>query len=374
MGDGEDKRRIAHHRSKMIIEASRAGAENTMIDQSLPLIDLHRHLDGNVRLDTILDLGRQHNLPLPAWDLEGLRPHVQVIDYPTGGATMPGVMAFIAKFKWMTEVLVDSDACRRVTYENVQDAQREGLDYVELRFSPYFMAETHGLDPAGVTEAVVDGVTTGSRDFSIKANLIGIISRTYGPEASRQELEALLRQRDHIAALDLAGDEANWSGELFVELFRQARDVGWQVTVHAGEAAGPESIWQALHGLGATRIGHAVEAINDPALMDYMFKHRIGIETNLTSNVQTSTVSDYASHPARQFLERGLLVTLNTDDPGISGIDLRHEYDVAAPAAGLSQEQITQAQRNALTIAFLSALEKQALLAAKASSATIVTL
>ncbi|HSR28933.1 MAG TPA: adenosine deaminase, partial [Anaerolineae bacterium] len=84
-----------------------------MIDPSLPLINLHRHLDGNVRLDTILDLGRQHNLPLPAWDLEGLRPHVQVIDFPTGGASMPGVMAFIAKFKWMTEVLVNSDACRR---------------------------------------------------------------------------------------------------------------------------------------------------------------------------------------------------------------------------------------------------------------------
>lgn len=345
-----------------------------MIDPSLPLIDLHRHLDGNVRLDTILDLGRQHNLPLPAWDLEGLRPHVQVIDFPTGGASMPGVMAFIAKFKWMTEVLVNSDACRRIAYENVQDAQREGLDYVELRFSPYFMAETHGLDPADVTEAVVDGVKSGTRDFSVKTNLIGIISRTYGPEASQKELEALLQQRDHIVALDLAGDEANWSGELFIEHFQKARDAGWQITVHAGEAAGPESIWQALHGLGATRIGHAVVAIHDPALMDYMFEQQIGIETSLTSNVQTSTVPDYASHPARQFLERGLLVTLNTDDPGISGIDLGHEYKVAAPAAGLSQEQITRAQRNALTIAFLTAHEKEALLAAKGSSGTIDTL
>jgi adenosine deaminase len=99
--------------------------------------------------------------------------------------------------------------------------------------------------------------------------------------------------------------------------------------------------------------------------MDYMAKHRIGIETSLTSNVQTSTVPDYASHPARRFLERGMLVTLNTDDPGISAIDLRHEYEVAAPAAGLSPEQIRQAQRNALAVAFLPEEEKQALLAAK---------
>jgi adenosine deaminase len=336
-----------------------------MIDPTWPLIDLHRHLDGNVRLETILDLGRRHNLPLPALDIEGLRPHVQVVDPPSGSATTSGVMAFIAKFKWMTDVLVDYGACRRVVYENVEDSQREGIDYVELRFSPWFMAETHGLDPEGVVEAVADGAEAGARELGARVKLIGIISRTYGPDAGRQELEALLRHRDRIVALDLAGDEANWPGELFVEHFRQARDAGWQITVHAGESAGPESIWQALRDLGATRIGHAVTAIEDPALMDYMAKHRIGIETSLTSNVQTSTVPDYASHPARRFLERGMLVTLNTDDPGISAIDLRHEYEVAAPAAGLSPEQIRQAQRNALAVAFLPEEEKQALLAAK---------
>jgi adenosine deaminase len=334
-----------------------------MIDLDLPLIELHRHLDGNVRLETILDLGRQHHLPLPAWDVEGLRPHVQVIDASSSGVSMPGVMAFIAKFEWMIRVLVDYDACRRVAYENVEDARREGIDYVELRFSPWFMAETHGLDPAGVVEAVADGVEAGARDFAIQVKLVGIISRTYGPDAGWRELNALLHQRDRLVALDLAGDEANRPGELFVEHFRRARDAGWQITVHAGESAGPQSIWQALRELGAARIGHAVAAIRDPALMDYMVEHRIGIETSLTSNVQTSTVPNYGSHPARQFLERGLLVTLNTDDPGISGIDLRHEYEVAAPAAGLTPAQIGQTQRNALAVAFLSAEERAALVA-----------
>jgi adenosine deaminase len=138
-----------------------------------------------------------------------------------------------------------------------------------------------------------------------------------------------------------------------------------QVTVHAGESAGPASIWQAVCGLGATRIGHAVSASQDPALLDYLSDHRIGIEVSLTSNVQTRTVPDYASHPARHMLERGLLVTLNTDDPGISHIDLRHEYDVAAPAAGLTPEQIRQVQQNALAVAFLSDDERQDLLAAQ---------
>ena len=137
--------------------------------------------------------------------------------------------------------------------------------------------------------------------------------------------------------------------------------MGWRITIHAGESAGPESIWQALRQLGAERIGHAVTAVKDPALMDYMAEHRIGIEANLTSNVQTCTVPDYASHPARRFLEQGLLVTLNTDDPGISAIDLRHEYEIAAPAAGLNLEQIQQAQCNALSVAFLTKDERQEL-------------
>jgi adenosine deaminase len=336
-----------------------------MIDPGLPLIDLHRHLDGNVRLETILALGRRHNVALPAWDLEDLRPHVQVIGGQPDSVAVPGVMAFIARFKWMTAVLVDYDACRRVAYENVEDALREGIDYIELRFSPWFMAETHGLDPTGVVEAVADGVEAGARDFQVKVKLIGIISRTYGTQAGWGELEALLQHRDRLVALDLAGDEANWPGELFVEHFRRARDAGWQITVHAGESDGPESVWQAIRGLGATRIGHAVTAIEDPVLIEYLAEYRIGVESSLTSNVQTSTVPDYGSHPIRRFVERGLLVTLNTDDPGISAIDLCHEYEVAAPAAGLTAEQIGQVQRNALEAAFLSAEERQALVASR---------
>ncbi|MEZ0394920.1 MAG: adenosine deaminase [Anaerolineales bacterium] len=326
-----------------------------MIDSRLPLVELHRHLDGAVRLETILDLGRRYNLPLPAFDLEGLRPHVQVTE------PQPGVMAFIAKFRWMTAVMVDDEAVRRIAYENVADLKNEGLDYAELRFSPWFMAEANRLDPQAVTEAVVDGTAAGERDFGVRVNLIGILSRTYGPEAARRELEALLTQRDHITALDLAGDEANFPADWFRDHFRRARDAGWRITVHAGESAGPESIWSALHNLGAERLGHAIRAAEDPALLDYLAERGIGIESCLTSNVQTSCVPDYASHPLKKFLERGLLASLNTDDPGISAITLPYEYNVAAPQAGLTAEQIRQAQINALETAFLSSEEKHAL-------------
>ena len=300
-------------------------------------------------------MARQHDIALPATDVEGLRPHVQATDL------QPGVMAFIAKFKWPLAVLVDYEACRRVAYENVEDARNDGIDYIELRFSPWFMAETHGLKPAGVVEAVVDGVAAGRTDFGVAVNLIGILSRTYGSAVATQELNALASQQAHIRALDLAGDEANYPGKWFRMQFRRARELGWHATVHAGEAAGPESIWQAIQELGAERIGHALRAVDDQELMEYMAEHAIGIESCLTSNVQTSSVADYSAHPLRRFLEKGIPATINTDDPGISGIDLHYEYDSAAPRAGLTVEQIHLAQENGLKVAFLTSEEKEAL-------------
>ena len=327
-----------------------------MRNPEFPLIDLHRHLDGNVRLETILDLGIKHNLTLPSFDLEGLRPHVQV------STPQPGVMAFISKFKWMVGVLVDYDACRRVAYENVIDACNEGIDYIELRFSPWFMAESFQLDPSRVVEAIVDGVQQGREETEILVNIIGIISRTYGTEVGWKELEALLSQKDHLVGLDLAGDEVNFPAKLFEEHFKKGRDAGWQITVHAGESDGPNSVWQALENLGATRIGHALSIEDDPRLCDYILEHKIGIEANLTSNLQTTSIPDLISHPLKSWLERGLLATINTDDPGISGIDLIHEFEVAAPAAGLSEKLIHKAQQNSLEISFLSQAEKKLLL------------
>ncbi len=311
-----------------------------------PKIDLHRHLDGNIRLQTILDLAEKNAIPLPANDPEGLRPHVTIT------TPHPGLVSFLEKFRWPMAVLATAADCLRVAYENVEDAKNERLDYVELRFSPWFMASAHRLDPAAVVEAVADGIARGVRDFGVPVKLIGILSRTFGPEVCFQELDALLSCREKLVGLDLAGDEAGFPARLFERHFRIARDAGLQITVHAGEAAGPESIREAIDILGATRIGHGVRAIDDPALMDELANRKIGIECCLTSNVQTSTVESYASHPLRAFLDHGLLATINTDDPGISNITLDHEFEIAAPLAGLSPDHLAQAKSNAAVAAW----------------------
>jgi adenosine deaminase len=326
-----------------------------MIHKNIPLTDLHRHLDGNIRPQTILELGQQFQIQLPATTLPELLPHVQVMD------NQPDLLSFLSKLDWGVKVLGDLEACRRVAWENMQDAAQQGLDYVELRFSPFYMAMSHQLPLAGVVEAVIDGVQQGSRDFNLPAKLIGIMSRTFGQARCQQELDALLTHRDQIVALDLAGDELGFPGELFVDHFKQARDAGWHISVHAGEAAGANSIWHAIQSLGATRIGHGVKAVEDEKLLDYLVEHQIGIESCITSNLQTSTVADISQHPLKTFLEHGILATINSDDPAVEGIDIQHEYLQAAPQAGLSKVQIRQAQQNGLSIAFLSAQEKQQL-------------
>lgn len=261
-------------------------------------------------------------------------------------------MAFIARFEYMTAVMVNADACRRIAHENVIDAAREGIGYVELRFSPVFMAETHGLDPADVVDAVIDGVASGIDEAGIEAGLIGILSRSYGVECCSAELDVLLGRSRKLVAIDLAGDEQKYPAALFVEHFKRVRDAGLGITIHAGEADGPQSVWSAIRDLGANRIGHGFRSLEDPALVEYLAEQQIGLEICLTSNLHIGAVDNYAVHPAKRLFDAGVLMNLNTDDPGISGIDLRHEYDKAGPKAGFTVEDRFRLMQNAGAMAF----------------------
>ncbi|MDD5371678.1 MAG: adenosine deaminase [Anaerolineaceae bacterium] len=327
------------------------------INPHLPKVDLHRHLEGSLRLETVIDLARQNHLPLPAWDRAGLEPAVWIRE-PTGD-----ILELLPKFDILRSIFVDYAACRRVAWECLEDAAAQGLDYVELRFSPLFMAEPHGLDPLGVASAVCEAWQDAQGKLPLTSRLVVILSRTYGPEACQVELQAALANRERgVVALDLAGDEARWPALLFEQHFRLAREAGLHATVHAGEFAGAESIRQAVELLHADRIGHAVRAADDPSVLDLLADRGIAIECCPTSNVLTCSVADYTSHPLPIFLARGLCATLNTDDPSLMGdLRLEDEYRVARDAMGLTDSQLDQIQRNSLRAAFLFESEKAVL-------------
>ncbi|MGV2871415.1 adenosine deaminase [Colwellia sp. E150_009] len=327
-----------------------------MIDTSLPLLDLHRHLDGNIRPATIWQLATKNDIVLPATQFDDFIPHVQV------QGSESDLLAFLKKLDWGVAVLKSLDDVKRIAFENVEDAYHAGLNYAELRFSPYYMSMNHNLPISDVVAAVIDGVKLGMKTFDISINIIGILSRTFGVKQCQLELDALLVHKNNLVAVDLAGDEFNFPGELFVEHFKQVRNAGLQVTVHAGEAGGAASVWQAINDLGATRIGHGVATIEDEKLMTYMVNNNIAIESCLTSNFQTGTVTDLSQHPLKAFLNFGIKACLNTDDPAVQGIEIRNEYTVAQQVLLLSEDDIRQLQENALDVCFLSDSEKKALL------------
>jgi adenosine deaminase len=327
-----------------------------VINHNYPLTDIHRHLDGNIRLSTIWQLAQEYSIVLPANNLESLKTKVQIQQKTTD------LLAFLEKMELGVSVLASEQACFRVAYENIEDAKLAGLNYVELRFSPVFMAQAHNLPIEQVVDAVVAGCKAGSKEYGLPVNLIGILSRSYGEASCHQELQALLRAKDDIVALDLAGDEKGFPAIRFKEHFKLARDAGWNITVHAGEADGPQSIRQAIDELGATRIGHGVAAREDADLMDFMANNGISIECCLTSNFQTGACTDIAQHPIKTFIEKGIVVTLNTDDPGVSGIEIADEYQLASEVVGLSVAQLAQIQLNGVEVAFASDSVKSQLL------------
>ena len=285
--------------------------------------------------------------------MEGLRPYIQVT------TPVADVMTFIAKFELVQVAMVNYNVIRRMTFEAFEDANREKIAYLELRFSPLFMAEVHNLNLDSVVFAVCDGYAQAMESLPIHGKLIGILSRTYGADACKQELNAILSGREcGIVALDLAGDEIHYPPALFKEHFQKARDAGLHITVHAGESTNAQDVKDAILLLGAERLGHAVHAAESPEAMEMIKERAIGIESCPTSNIQTAVVSSYQQHPLPLFLKEGLLATLNTDDPAISGIDLAHEYRVASEEMGLTNADFAQLAANTLQVAFLTDEER----------------
>ena len=327
-----------------------------MLIQTQPIVDLHRHLDGNINVSTICELAHKFAVKLPSYEPSTLARYCQINDRTSD------LLSFLKKLDYGVSVLGDYEACKRVAFENVEDAYRQGLHYVELRFSPNYMAKAFSLDLDKVVEAVIEGVDKGRREFPIVVNLIGILSRSYGIKECSSELSAILNTYQQFVAVDLAGDELGFPADLFETHFEKVKAAGLKVTIHAGEADGPESIWNAIEKLGASRIGHGVAAIKDARLRSYMKSKNIGIEACLTSNYQTGTFTDIANHPIKVFLHEGLAVSLNTDDPAVSNIDIKSEYELAMSTIGFNEKEINQLKINGFNQAFMTSEQRSRVL------------
>jgi adenosine deaminase len=312
----------------------------------LPKAELHVHLDGSLRPETMIELARQARVVLPSYDAEPLRRFMLVDD-------AANLQDYLDRFDLTIPLLQTPEAIERVAYEMVEDAARDNLRYLEVRYCPH-LSQRQGLTLDQVMQAELRGLARGERDFGVVARVINCSLRHYDPAVSVEIAECSVAYRHQgVVAFDLAGGEAGRPPGVHRAAFDLAAQGLLGVTVHAGEAAGAQSIAEAVYQCHANRIGHGTRLYESPELQNYIRDRRILIEANITSNVQTRAVRTPSEHPVRGYFDAGLNVTLCTDGWLMAGVSLSDEYWLAHTELGFAREEIDRLILNAFESAFL---------------------
>jgi adenosine deaminase len=321
----------------------------------LPKAELHTHLDAALRPETMIELARDIGFELPTEDPDGLRRFMRVDD-------APDLEGYLQRFEYTIPLLQSAEAIERVSYEMVEDARRDSLRYLEVRYCPW-LSRRRGLSMEKALEAELAGLHRGERDFGVVTRVINCSLRHYDPAVSLEIARLSVAYRDQgVVAFDLAGGEAGRPCGAHRAAFDLALAGRLGITVHAGEAAGPESIADAIVHCHADRIGHGTRLYQDPALQDYVRDRRIPVEINVSSNLHTHAVVRAEEHPVRGYFDAGLAVTLCTDGWLMSGVSLSDEYWLAHSAMGFAREEIDRMILTGFESAFLSWPERRALL------------
>ena len=322
----------------------------------LPKAELHCHLDGSLRPETMLDLGREFDRPMPASDADSLREYMTVDD-------ARNLEDYLERFAITLSVMQTEPALERIAYELAEDAAHDGVRYIEVRYAPVLNVR-EGLSLEQAVEAPLRGLARAEAEHGIKGRVIVTAIRSMAPSVSQElaELAVAYRQRG-VVGFDLAGGEAGNPAKAHRNAFEYARSQDLACTCHAGEGDGADSVRQAVHVCGAHRIGHATRLIEDTSLTDYCNDRRIALEICLTSNVQTRVVDSYASHPFREYYDRGLNVVLNTDNRLMSGVTLTDEYMHAAEALDFGFDELARVALNGFESCFLPYEERMQLVA-----------
>jgi adenosine deaminase len=326
--------------------------------QTLPKADLHVHLDGSLRLSTMLELAEAQGIVLPASTPEGLAKALHC------GEHAGSLLEYLKAFETTLKVLQTDDALYRVAYELSEDAAAENVRYMEVRYSP--MLHTRGgLRLTTVVEAVLAGLWDAQKDHGIIANVILCGIRNISPESSVEMAQLAVAYKNRgVVAFDLAGAEYDYPAKHHVRAFELVRNNNISVTIHAGEAYGPASIHQAIHVCGAHRIGHGCRLREDGDLLHYVNDHRIALECCPSSNVQTGAVKDLRSHPLKLYHDLGLRVTVNTDNRLITDTTVSRELWLCHAHMGLNREDIHRIIINGFKAAFLPFHQKQTMVRA----------
>jgi len=325
--------------------------------QRMPKTDLHCHLDGSVRLDTVLDLAKRQQVVLPTFDRGEL--HGMLV----AGEHVASLDDYLRAFDITLSVMQTEEALERCAYELAEDAHREHVRYLEVRYSPVLHTRT-GLRPAQVVEAVLRGLRQAKRTLGIRYGLILCAIRSLGPESSLRIAELCVAFKNRgVVGFDLAGSEVNNPAKLHRHAFQLVIDNNINCTAHAGESFGPDSVHQAIHKCGAHRIGHGTRLVESGDLLNYVNDHRIALEVCPSSNVQTRAATSWETHPVDFYVDYGLRVTINTDNRLMSDTTVSKELQLCSKHYGWSLRTIKEIIIAGFKSAFMPYREKADLVA-----------
>lgn len=336
--------------------------------QNMPKIELHRHLEGSIRLSTMIEVAQQYGIEMPEYDVELLRPFVQMMPSEPHNS-----QHFLAKFMTIRQFFLSDAIIRRMTHEVVADAAVDNVKYLELRFTPRALANILDCPYEDVIDWVSSAASAAAEAYGIQVRLIVSVNRHESLVIAERTLDAILAVKSpYVRAVDLAGNEKDFPAEPFQEFFERAKGEGLGVTVHAGEWGVLDNIRTAITVLNADRIGHGVRAWEDAALCDWLIEQGVVLEVCPTSNVHSGAVRDWAQHPLGQLYRHGVLTTLNTDDPLVSNITLTDELVNAVELMSLTIDDVKQHMLNAAKAAFLSPQERSILVSQFESALGII--
>jgi len=325
---------------------------------SLPKVELHRHLEGSLRLDTMLDIARQHGVTVPAsiMNLSGL---VQVQDQDP--LTFDN---FLEKFKTLRLFYRSPEVIDRITREAVEDAAKDNIRYLELRFTPVALSRAEGFPLHDVMDWVMSSAADAAKKHKIKVGVIASVNRHESIELAEQVAWlAAEHVKDGMVGMDLAGNEAQFPAMPFAGLFKEAREQGLHITIHAGEWGPAGNVREAIEKLSAERIGHGVRVIEDEDVTRLACERGVTFEVCVTSNYQSGVVKSLEDHPLPRMIKADLRVTVNTDDPSVSRITLAREFQCVAEDLKVPLDTLKQCVMHAAESSFLPEVEKAKLVA-----------
>jgi len=319
----------------------------------IPKTEIHIHLEGSIRTQTIIDVAKEHNLKLPAYEVGELDRHVKVYEQ------MQDLQAVLKAFDIFQQSITSPEVVERITSELFEDAAQQNIKLFEVRFSPDWAFHVHNLDWDACLEGLLRAKDRAEKEFDMAIGYIAITSRSMGVESCIKTVDWAIHNRQHFQAVDLADGELLYPMKDFVKPILKAKDAGLKVTIHTGEDTPASYVIETINSFHPDRIGHGIHSIEDRQAIELIKERDITLEVNPWSNYLTNAVQTIEEHPLKKLFDLGVKMTINSDDPEVLETNLNNEYRIAHEILGMSMDDIATCNRYAYEASFIPQAEKQ---------------